>query len=305
MQSVDARNPQFDSSPLWNWWGTIVDAVKPNEDVEHAPIPSTDEAVIDDVSKEVPTGTATAAEPQQVEEIRAEDEGQLISTEHIGSKLSQLKSTTHHISLQISLMEKTAGIELPPAGASTRIQSLSPTETTNRSARSGLSSFRLPILGMMSNRIKVSDTKVVAKGINGLSLHAALNNPAQLKVLLSYDTSAANVRDFDGDRFPIHWAAARGHMRCLRALLKAGADTSVLDLSDRTPAELALANGANEAHNLIVYGEPLPDPKPMSSTMMQDALSLHCALNQPKELARILDKVLIRPDRTMLCTVSH
>ena len=56
---------------------------------------------------------------------------------------------------------------------------------------------------------------------SGLSINAGINQVGALRVLLR--TSDPNVRDPDGERVPLHWAAARGHSRCAMALLKAGA----------------------------------------------------------------------------------
>lgn len=162
-----------------------------------------------------------------------------------------------------------------------------------KSARTMLDSFR-SVLTMSTNREKKhKDDKMVVEGIAGLSLCAALNQVPQLKLMLAHYEPGhrdPNRKDYDDDRYPLHWAAARGHMRCIKLLLDAGADVEVVDANGNTPADLALLTGAQEAHDLLVYGSPLPDPKPMSSDMSRDALSLHCALSQRKELSQVLDK---------------
>jgi len=136
------------------------------------------------------------------------------------------------------------------------------------------------------------DPKKVTEGIAALSLHAALDQHSQLKNVLAADKQAVRTRDRDGDRYPLHWAAARGHMLCVQSLMRAGADDAALDANGQTAAELAEAYGAMDVHYFLVYGPTEEDPKPMSGAMTHDALSLHCALNQPRELKAILAKAL-------------
>ena len=50
---------------------------------------------------------------------------------------------------------------------------------------------------------------------------------------------SVNRRDVDGDRSPIHWAAARGAITCAHMLIDAGADISALDANGETAADLA------------------------------------------------------------------
>ncbi len=50
-----------------------------------------------------------------------------------------------------------------------------------------------------------------------------------------------NVRDSDGDRYPLHWAAARGAIKCAEELVSAGADVRVTDRAGHTPASVAFA----------------------------------------------------------------
>ena len=73
----------------------------------------------------------------------------------------------------------------------------------------------------------------------GLSLHAALGQRQQLAADLSLRRGKVDARDEDGDRCPLHWAAARGHTDCALLLLKAGADPSMRDANGRTCEELA------------------------------------------------------------------
>jgi len=166
-----------------------------------------------------------------------------------------------------------------------------------------LASARAWMTPRSSSEPKHTDPKRVCEGLRGLSLRAALNKPAQIVELLKsdplsgerYDDSKrrerydANLRDSDGDRFPLHWAAARGHLSCVQELLKAGADVSVLDASGSTPAELALACNQSAVYEYLVYGPSLPDTKPI--TGKEGPISMHCALGQHKQVAECLKAV--------------
>lgn len=122
---------------------------------------------------------------------------------------------------------------------------------------------------------------------DGASLHCALNHPRRLKEVLQTGGTNPNAKDEDGDRTPLHWAAARGHLRCIHLLLEAGADPSVVDANGQTPVQVAEAVEQPLAHDLLVHGPPKPDPRSMHSGLF--SLSLHSALNQPTELRKILE----------------
>ena len=96
-----------------------------------------------------------------------------------------------------------------------------------------------------------NDPKAVFEGLEGASLQAALNHFSQLKPLLAGGCGDVNMRDGDGDRCPIHWAAARGHLNCLKMLLHAGADACIMDASGRTAEQLAATFGQEEARLLL------------------------------------------------------
>ena len=59
---------------------------------------------------------------------------------------------------------------------------------------------------------RCGDPKVVYEGLDGVNLHAALGHARQLATLLSKGGSP-NVVERDGDRVPLHYAAARGYVR--------------------------------------------------------------------------------------------
>jgi ankyrin repeat protein len=83
-----------------------------------------------------------------------------------------------------------------------------------------------------------SDPKQVFDGLSGLSVQAALNQPKRLKAMLK-DRHDPAARDPDGDRTPLHWAAARGADKCVRLLLEAHASPSAVDASGRSCLALA------------------------------------------------------------------
>ena len=84
----------------------------------------------------------------------------------------------------------------------------------------------------------LSDPKAVFEGMHGLSLDVALNQAARVRVQLKAKCDP-NAKDVDGDRTPLHWAAARGRPKLIVALLRAGALTNARDADGKTPSELA------------------------------------------------------------------
>lgn len=117
--------------------------------------------------------------------------------------------------------------------------------SNNTSSSSSLSSrflswrpagFRPP-----RKKAKHTDPKKVYEGLQGLSLQAALNQPDQLKHVLSGAgvLQILDAVDSDGDRSALHWAAARGFLGCVKLLVDAGALKDVKDAQGHTPASLA------------------------------------------------------------------
>ena len=101
------------------------------------------------------------------------------------------------------------------------------------------------------NKGKQADAKQVFEGMDGLSLQAALNQHRQLQHMLHGSHYNPNMRDADGDRYPLHWAAARGHIECVRLLLMNGAEPEVFDASGHTPGLLARQHGHGEICMLL------------------------------------------------------
>lgn len=137
-----------------------------------------------------------------------------------------------------------------------------------------------------------NDPKQVYEGLSGMSLHCALNQPTQLKSALKSGRYAdLNVKDDDDDRTALHWAAARGHLRCIQLLIEAGADISTLDSFGQTAGALAEAANQPLAHDLIVHGPPKSDTRSVApeGKVTVFGLSLHSALNQPTQLKKMLD----------------
>ena len=95
----------------------------------------------------------------------------------------------------------------------------------------------------VSSRSKrISDPKQVYDGLDTVSLQAALGQSAALDHSLRNGENA-NAIERDGDRVPLHWAAARGHLKCVELLLAAGAYPTAVDGSGRTAANLAMEFG--------------------------------------------------------------
>ena len=157
------------------------------------------------------------------------------------------------------------------------------------------------------------DPKEVYRGLGQISLQTALNHVAQLKHMLNQKWALEEVNSQDDDhengddrRTPLHWAAARGHLRCIHLLLQAGASKTVRDRHGQTPAELAMAVHQPLAHDLLFYGLPKPDPRSVHSELY--GLSIHAALNQPSQLKSILrngGERLANPDRYDADGTSH
>ena len=133
-----------------------------------------------------------------------------------------------------------------------------------------------------------NDPKHVFEGLEGLSLMVALNDIRQLKKLVAASNLDVNKRDADGDRVPLHWAAARGRTRCLCLLLESGADTSVLDSHGNTPARLAQQCEEDVAYSMLMNGLALSDPKSSSAMSNLPLLSQHASRNETKKLEACL-----------------
>lgn len=131
------------------------------------------------------------------------------------------------------------------------------------------------------------DAKPLSPTLRDVSLQAALNHPSQLKELLKRpEAHRFNERDEDGDRTPLHWAAARGHQKCVEALMAAGADVGIGDGQGRTAAELARVFGHDAIGFLLEYGPPEDDAKRLYEGLNE--LSMHSALNHSEQLKKVL-----------------
>ena len=101
---------------------------------------------------------------------------------------------------------------------------------------------------------------------------------ATLKALLSAGgdeavAAPANTRDDDGDRYPLHWAAARGRLRCAKLLLAAGADVALTDAAGHTPAALAREHRQSAVLELLLAhdGADVGDKGAASAAIAQRA----------------------------------
>ena len=137
----------------------------------------------------------------------------------------------------------------------------------------------------LTSVVQHKDPKQVTGELKGLSLCVASNQLSQVRELLNLGHDV-NTVDADGDRTPLHWAAARGHRECIDLLLKAGADKTARDAEGRTPSELAVDCDRPAIRDLIKYGAPRQDSKKMTGT--EGPVSMRCALGNPQELAGLL-----------------
>ena len=146
-----------------------------------------------------------------------------------------------------------------------------------------------------------NDKKQVTEQLQGLSLRVAFNQVTQVK---SFIALGHNVNEFDadGDRTPLHWAAARGFRRCVVLLLEAGADKTARDAGGRTPAELALDCDQFAISDIIKHGPPIDDVK--KSTGNEGPISQLCLGNKVRELASMLRAYNLEKDPGIRATIS-
>ena len=224
-------------------------------------------------------------------------------------------ATVHSPARQIRLGQRTTGSDaLPPLALDKRTlppftgQSVQLSTSTGRSSMTPPTSARKSQTGsiggmmnaytaystwrpvLLTSRTLTSvvhhkDPKQVTGEVKGLSLCVASNQLSQVRELLNLGHDV-NTVDADGDRTPLHWAAARGHRECIDLLLKAGADKTARDAEGRTPSELAVECDRSAIHDLLKYGAPREDSKKMTGT--EGPVSMRCALGNPQELAGLL-----------------
>lgn len=142
-----------------------------------------------------------------------------------------------------------------------------------------------------------SDAKRIPDGaetLSQLSVHAALGQHIQLKHLLRKGAQP-NELDLDRDRRPLHWAAARGQLRCVELLIANGADPEQPDKSGLTPLQLAVRSMHNNVAFLLQHGSAIEDPRRVSEGVLTPA-SLQAALNQPQCLKQKLRMRLADPN---------
>ena len=60
-----------------------------------------------------------------------------------------------------------------------------------------------------------------------------------------------NKQDADGDRYPLHWAAARGHHKCVMLCLNAGANLKAQNAKGETAADVALSVNQRGIYTLL------------------------------------------------------
>jgi ankyrin repeat protein len=96
-----------------------------------------------------------------------------------------------------------------------------------------------------------------ARGNRFTPLHcAAMNGHASVCAALIRVGANVNAQTDPQGYAPLHTAAFAGHVEALRVLLAGGADRSLLNHRNETPAETAARTGQDEAHALLVATHP-------------------------------------------------
>ena len=189
-------------------------------------------------------------------------------------------------SVELSTSTGRLSMTPPPCGTSAR-KSQTGSIGGMMNAYTAYSTWRPVLLTSrtLTSVVHHKDPKQVTGEVKGLSLCVASNQLSQVRELLNLGHDV-NTVDADGDRAPLHWAAARGHRECIDLLLKAGADKTARDAEGRTPSELAVECDRSAIHDLLKYGAPREDSKKMTGT--EGPVSMRCALGNPQELTSLL-----------------
>ena len=151
----------------------------------------------------------------------------------------------------------------PPTASSSMTMEVS--TSTPKTSRPSLGRLLRNSFNRPPTASRFKDAKQIYEGLELASQLSALNLEVQLRAHLQVNGSTASVRDGDGDRYPLHWAAARGNARCVELLMTAGADLDAVDREGRTAAELAFAHGHASVHQRLTVGLAAVVPAAASS----------------------------------------
>ena len=101
------------------------------------------------------------------------------------------------------------------------------------------------------------DKSVDARCRSVLSAAVDGNEPLAVRLLLRRGANP-NLRDGDGDRYPLHWASAYGdHDECAELLVQAGAALEAHDARGHTPLEFARGAADGSVHGFARLGSSL------------------------------------------------
>ncbi|XP_032528833.1 tyrosine-protein kinase Shark isoform X1 [Danaus plexippus] len=111
------------------------------------------------------------------------------------------------------------------------------------------------------------------------------NLPSTTELLITKGNANYQMRHAPTGKMPLHDAAQRGYIDCIKVLLKLKAPAHPRTLSKETPAQLAKNNGHTECYQLLKNYKPDP-PKTSKSQWYHGTLNREEAMHQLQEYCK-------------------